>query len=259
MINIILYKLREQTKGVIYYFIGLFAYVWILVAMYPTMDKFDLSMYPEEMLKFFGADFLALSNFEGFVSMEFLSIFFILIIAFYIGSAAGSTIAGAINEKTMDFQLSQPISRTKIIVSESIVTLFYSFLLVNLTTVSLLLLCRVYNLTIHEHELMIFGLVATLFVWAIYGIGIFISALMKNKTSVAGLTVSIILAFYIVTALANLFDKLKPYEKFSLFYTYNPQKILLTGAIDGHQMLALALVLVIGLSASIIIFNKKDV
>lgn len=264
MINIIFRKFKDQRKSIIYYFAGLFAYVWLMVGMFPSMKKFDMvslyDQFPKEFLKFFGGeDMQSLGTIEGFLSIEFLSLFFILIISFYVASSAGSSIAGAIEKKTMDFQLSQPIGRTKLILSESIVTLANTFLLVLLTVLSIYLLCQAYNIDINTKGLIAFAAIATIFLWSIYGIAIFISSILKNKITVTASTVAIVMAFYILTAMTNIIDKLKNFDKFSLFYTYNPQKLLQSGEINIHHLEALFSIFIIGLILSLSIFQKKDI
>ena len=264
MINIISRKFKDQLLSLLYYFGGLFAYAWMIMAIFPTMKTADLAtvydQFPEEFLKFFGANGIEnMGTIEGFMSLEFLSLFFILIITFYIGSSAGSTIAGAIEKRTMDFQLSQPISRTKIAVSETLVGLFNTFLLVALTVLSIYLLGKVYNVSLNNQGLITFGFVATIFLWAFYGVAILLSSLLKNKLTVAALTVGILMGLYVLNAMTKIVEKLAKYEKFTLFNMYDPQKLLTNEAINWYHILVLALILIIGIVCSLIIFNKKDI
>lgn len=264
MINIITQKIKEQHRSVAYYFLGLFVYAWMIVGLFPTIQNSGLSeiysKYPEDLMKFFGAsDMMAMSKIEGFISFEFLSLFFVLIIAFYLGSAAGSTIAGAIERKTMDFQLSQPISRTKLVLSETIVGLFNAFLLTALTALSIFLLAKAYYVSISGQGLLAFCAVATFFLWAFYGIALFLSAILKSKITVASGTVAIVMLLYVFTSMTKLVEKLENFDKYSLFYLYDPQKILESGNIDWNHIIMLALILVVGVFSSIAIFNKKDI
>ncbi|MFA4996072.1 MAG: ABC transporter permease subunit [Patescibacteria group bacterium] len=263
MFNIIIQKIKEQFKSIIYYFTGLFAYAWMIVGLYPTIQQVDLekmyAAYPKELLKFFGAsDMISLAKFEGFISMEFLSLFFIIIIAFYVASSAGSTIAGAIEKKTIEFQLSQPISRTKLVLSEAVVSLFYTALLVKATSLSIFILCKLYNVDISFKGLIAFSIMAIIFLWSIYGIAILISSLVKSKITVASATLSIVIGLYVFTAMTKLVDKLKDYDKFSLFYTYDPQKLLETGNLNLLHIEILLGILLAGLISSIFIFKNKD-
>ncbi|MEI6499145.1 MAG: ABC transporter permease subunit, partial [bacterium] len=246
----------------LYYTIGLISYTVMIVALFPSISsvKIDyLQQLPENLIKFFGSDSASIMTFNGFISLEFLSLFFVLIIAFFIGSSAGATIAGSKERKTLDFQLSQPISRPTLIISETIVGLIYTMFFVIMTSASIYLSGKIFGVSINDNGLIAFTLVATLFLWAIYGIAIFLSSIMANKIAVAGATVSIVMAFYIFTALTSIITKFNNFDKLSIFYTYNPQKLLENGHIHIHQIEALIVIFIIGIVASIVFFNKKDV
>lgn len=261
MINIITQKFREQSKGILYYLAGLILYSWMIIGLYPyieTMKSATLEQMPENLIKFFGGDALAMTRFEGFISIEFLSLFFVLIVCFYVGSSAGSTIAGSLEKKTLDFQLSQPITRTKLVLSESIVTLFSTALLVLATSLSIFVLCKIYNIEVKENGLWAFSAVATAFLWSVYGIAILISSILRSKITVAAATILIVMGFYVFTAMTKIVDKLSNYDKLSLFYTYNPQKLLESGQVNIDQIIILFTICLAGLLGSLVVFNNKD-
>lgn len=264
MFTIIKRKFMDQLLSLTYYFGGLLAYSWMMIALFPTMKSADLTniyaQFPKEFLKFFGSNGIeSMGTIEGFLSLEFLSLFFILIIAFYVGSSAGSTIAGSIEKKTMDFQLSQPISRTKLIIAETLVGLFNTFLLVAATTLSIFLLAKSYHVSMNNHGLLTFLFVATVLLWSFYGIAMLLSSLLKNKITVASLTVSILMGFYIFNAMTKIVEKLAKYEKYSLFNMYDPQKLLINTPINWNHVAILATILIVGAISSIIIFNRRDI
>lgn len=262
MIHIISRKFKDQMMGLIYYFIGLFLYAWMIIALFPmvkTIKGAYVESMPEQFLKFFGGSGPAsMGTIEGFLSLEFLSLFFVLIIAFYIGSAAGSTMAGAIEKRTIDFQLSQPISRSRFVLAETIVGLLGTAALVILTGLSIYVLTKAYHTDISSKGLASFILVAIIFLWTFYGVGSFLSSIMKNKITVAAATVSIVMALYVFNAMTRIVDKLAGYEKYTLFNMYNPEAILKNGEINGYHLTVLLAILVLGVGLSLLIFNKKD-
>lgn len=265
MLNIIKRKFKDQRKSVLYYLIGLTVYSWIMIGLYPSMKNINFEAYfeqmPKEFLQFFGAtDMSAYSTIEGFLSMEYLSSFFILIISFFVAASAGSTIAGAIEKRTLDFNLSQPITRTKLLLSEALVSLFSTAFITFGSVYGIWLLCQVYNVAISGKGIFFFALTATVLMWAIYGVAILISSLMKNKMTVAAATLAFVLGSFIFYSLTGVFEKLKNYDKLSIFYLYpNPQELLKNGQVAWDKIAILVLILIIGLVSSIVIFNKKDI
>lgn len=263
MKNIIFQKIKEQYLSVIYYAIGLLAYTWLMIGMFPSMKSFDIDSYikqmPEEMIKFFGGDLgMQYSKIEGFLSIEYLSIFFVLIILFYIGSSIGSAIAGNLENRTLDFDLSQPISRSRYLLSHIIVTILYTTLLVGFNVFAIYVLCRGYGVIINNAGLLSFTLVASMFFLAMIGIATFLTSISKTRVTVILVTVFFSLGSYLFLSLSNIFDKLKNYKAVSIYNLYEPQKVLETGEINWSHLAILALIFLIGTVLSLLIFNKKD-
>lgn len=262
MKNIISRKFKDQLMGLFYYFIGLLLYAWMIMALFPsikTVKSGYIESMPEQLLKFFGSSgALSMTKIEGFISMEFLSLFFVLIIAFYIGSIAGSTMAGAIEKKTIDFQLSQPISRTKFVLAETVVGLIGTVILVVLTSFSIFLFSKAYHTAISARGLFAFTFTAIVFLWSFYGVGLLLSSIMKNKITVAAMTVTILMALYVFNAMTRIVEKLADYEKFTLFNMYNPEQLLEKGEINWPHLAILLVIFIIGAGSSVLIFNKKD-
>lgn len=264
MINIIFQRLKGQYKSVLIYTGALIAYALLMVGIFPTIQKMDLTAlmasYPKDVAKFFSTSGMTSYNtIEGYMSMEYLSMFFIIIIVFYIGSAAGSAIAGTIEKRTMDFNLSQPVSRTKLVLAEAIVAIKYSALIVFLVSLSMFIFGKIFNTPFHVKGLVAFTVIAVLFLWALYGIAIFFSSLLRTKLSVVLLIFGFVMASFVFSSLTRIVDKIQHLDKLSIFYLYNPEQLLKTGTINWNQAGILFLIFVVGLSAAIVIFNKKDI
>ncbi len=263
MWNIIVQKFKEQKNSVLVYAGVLIGYILLMVSIFPSIKKMDIEelmkQMPEQFSKFFGEDGMAAySTIEGYISVEFLSFFFILILAFYVGSTAGSAIAGQIEKRTIDFNLSQPISRTSALLSETLVALVYSTLIVLSCSIAMLLFGEIFSNPFKVNGLMAFFLIASLFIWAIYGIAIFLSSILRSKMAAMLLTFGITLFMYIFLSLTRMVDEIKELDKISIFYLYDPQKLLSTGEINWLYAFILFTIFACGLIGSLIIFNRKD-
>lgn len=264
MWNIIKQKIKEQFMGVVYYALGLLAYTWLMIGMFPSMQSFNIDelmkQMPDEMLKFFGgAEGMQYSKIEGFLSIEYLSIFFVLIITFYLAATVGGAIAGNIEKKLIDFDLSQPISRTIYALSQFLVAMFYTMMLVLFNMIAIFILCKAYNIPINNEGLLALFTQATLLFWALIGISAFLSSILKTKISVVLITVAYALGSYVFFSLTNIFDKLKDFKFISIYNFYDPKKILESGDLKLEQLIYLFLIFAIGTILSITIFNKKDI
>jgi ABC-2 type transport system permease protein len=263
MINIIKYNLRKQFKSIAIYLVALVGFALMYISLFPSMKKIDIeammAQMPKEFLGFLGEGGAAsYGKIEGYLSGEFFSFFFILLVGFYVSSVAGSAIAGKIEKRVMDFDLSQPISRSKRLISETLVAMFYSFIIVGVVCLSTKLLCLAFDISISSKGLLFMTIIGTLFAWALYGIAIFISSITRSKIAVSGITVFITLASYIFYALSLAVEKIKDYGKYSLYNYYDPQKILSKSEISPEQCLVFLAIFAVGTAMAMIIFNKKD-
>jgi ABC-2 type transport system permease protein len=265
MLNVIKRKLKEQSKSAMYYAIGLFVYAWMITAIFPLFSEgLDLDSYveifPEEMMVLLGVEeATSMNQIEGFLSLEYLAVFFVLILVFFVSSSAGSTIAGAIEKKTIDFQLSQPISRTRLLLSEAFVTVLYTIGLVIFNSVAMIMLSRLHDVDLSIKGVLVFTVLASGLMISIYGISIFLSSFLKSKTIVITTTIFLVMAMHIFQSLTTFVDKLKDFQNVTLFSMYKPETILKTAQLDLIHMLMFLLVFVVGLVSSIIIFQRKDI
>lgn len=264
MLNIIRRKLQEQFRGVSIYSIFLILFGWMYVALFPSMQKIDIeammAQMPKEFLGFLGdGGASAYNTIEGFMSGEYYSFFFVLLLAFYVANTAGSAIAGNIEKRTIDFNLSQPISRTKMLLAETFVVMFYSAAIVSVVNLMIKLLSEVHKVSISSKGLLMFCLVAIVFAWAIYGVAIFLSSILKSKIAVVGITIFFTLGSYLFYSLSLAVDKIKDLGTYSIYNFYSPQKLLSKGEIDPTDIIVLGSIFLIGLLLSLFIFNKKDV
>ncbi|MEI8143022.1 MAG: ABC transporter permease subunit [Candidatus Berkelbacteria bacterium] len=264
MKNIVLFQIKKQYKSVLVYLAALVGFAWMYISLFPSMQKIDIeammSQLPKEFLGFLGeGGGSAYNTIEGFLSVEFFSFFFVLLIGFYVSSVAGAAIAGGIERRTMDFELSQPVSRTKKLLSETFVAIIFSILIVTAANLMIKLLCVIYNIDISSKGLFYFSILASLFSMAIYGIAIFLSSIVRSKMSVVGITLFFTLGSYVFYSLSLAVEKIKDFGKFTLYYLYDPQKTLSRAELNLDHCLILLFIFILGTITALIIFNKKDV
>lgn len=119
-------------------------------------------------------------------------------------------------------------------------------------------LCNIYDVDMKRSGLVAFSIIATAFIWAFYGISIFLSSLFRSKLSVVLSTVVLVIGFFVFSSLSNVVEKLRDFDHFSLFYLYTPQKILQSGEYSLNHLVILIAIALAGILSSIYLFNKKD-
>jgi len=139
----------ERRWTILTYSLIVVLYGTMLISMYPSIQKsnFDLerlmSSYPKAFMEAFGVNLKSFNIIEGFLSVEYFSAIWPLIIGILIFSLGASFVAQEREKGTCDFSFSLPISRKKILLSKFLaaflivsfivaVTLFSTFLLVKI-------------------------------------------------------------------------------------------------------------------------------
>lgn len=236
----------------------------MIISLFPSVKSFDMQGFinqaPDYLKGFYTSGGIKdIASIEGFLSGEILSFFLIFIVAFFVAGSASSTIAGAIEKKTMDFQLSQPISRTKYFISDFITTLGFTAIISGITLFAIKPICAAYNIPINGAGIAKLWLMAYIMILSIYGISLLFSSIFRSKAAVVSLTVGLTFAFYMLTTLAAAVDKLKDFKPYSLYYYYKPYELMTGSAIEFKDVTVLLLVFLIGSSLGSFIFNKKDI
>lgn len=264
MLNQILFRIKSQYRGAVYYTIGILFYLWLIISVFPSIKSFDFNAFINQMPDYFKGFYNSgglkdISSIEGFLSGEILSFFLIFITAFFVAGSAASSIAGTIEKKTLDFSLSQPVSRTKYFIADFLVTEMFTVIITGIALLSIKPLCSAYNISISMVGLTKLWFMAILMLSAIYGISLLASSILRSKSTVISLSLGITFAFYMITTLASAIDKIKALKPYSLYYYYKPYDLMTGSPILFKDVMALLLVFAVGSYLALVIYNKKDI
>ncbi len=122
--NVYLKTLRDMRRPLFWWVAGLFLFTLYFVTLYPSIEEAsaDMQSYidslPDSFKAMFGGNALDLSTFEGFLTMELLSMFYpIMILAFAVSYGAG--LIGSEEESgTLEILLATPLPRWRVMLSK---------------------------------------------------------------------------------------------------------------------------------------------
>ncbi|GGE68203.1 ABC transporter permease [Priestia taiwanensis] len=224
-----LYKtmMKKNRGGIIGYSVGTSLFLLMIVQIYPMVLENEEAMnqmlkaYPEALLSAFGMNENTLSALEGFLSVQYFSLMFLIIVAIFTILMTTKLIARLVDTGSMAYLLSVPTSRVKIIT-----TMIFVFLTgLACILVSNFLVGYFGAFTLEKGDLDInryFQLNAGGFLlfYAIGGYSILFSAICNDEKRALALSGGITLFFYMANFLGNLnesFDVLKSFSLFTLF------------------------------------------
>jgi ABC-2 type transport system permease protein len=224
-----LYKtmLRKNRGSIIGYSIGTSLFLFMIVQVYPMVLENEEAMnemlkaYPEALLTAFGMNENTLSALEGFLSVQYFSLMFLIIVSIFTILMTTKLISRLVDTGSMAYLLSVPISRVKIIT-----TMIFVFLTgLACILVSNFLVGYLGAFTLEKGELDIaryFQLNAGGFFlfYAIGGYSILFSAICNDEKRALALSGGLTMLFYMTNLLGNLnesFEVLKSVSLFTLF------------------------------------------
>lgn len=258
-------EIYQRRWSILSYSIGAFLFLVLYVAIYPSFQsesaKFDelIRSYPKALLEAFNIDQLRMTTVEGYVSAEHFSFVWPLMAMFFGVATAGAAIAGEVDKGTMSFMLSLPIGRIRMFLAKyfsAIVSIvFFAFV----SIMTFVPLARAYNLTISASNVFKTTILSAVFMWAIYCIGLFVSSIANEKSTVYFSVGGLLLAMYVLKILSGLINSLDKFKYMTLFYYYSPDKALVSGQLSVSAFLVLIGVGLVTTLSGMYFFSKRDV
>jgi ABC-2 type transport system permease protein len=261
--NIFLHELKAYSKNTIIWACALAAVALMFFSMYPAFSK-DVAQLkqmlngmPPAVTKAFNLSASSFLSLLGFYAYMFLYI--LLCGAIQAMNLGLSVISKEERERTADFLLSKPVTRSRVITSKLLAVLT----LLLLTDAFYLVAVRVISMavTADTYSIKPFLLItlSLLFVQLIFAaLGVLLAVAVRRIKSVSSVSLGIVFVFFFINMFGSVIgDKavryLTPFKYFDSAYiirhaSYETTFVILTAAI-----------IVLALAASYLIYNKKDI
>ncbi|WP_024368101.1 ABC transporter permease subunit [Arthrobacter sp. TB 26] len=255
--------LRDQARGLLGWSISLALLVAMYVAIWPTVrDEPSMSDFldqmPEAFRSLFASSGADMSTPTGYVQVELLSFMApIAVLMYAIGAGAGAV--GAEEDRhTLDLLLSNPVSRSRVILDKFLAMSAGTFLLAAVMGLALVAEGRLVDL-----DLAVSTVAATMLHLALLGVvfGSLALALSAStgRTGISrGVPAVVAVVAYVVNGLAPLVEWLERIQKLSPFYQYIGHDPLRQGLDGGSLAISTTTALVL-LALAVLGFRRRDV
>lgn len=177
-----------------------------------------------------GGDLVKLDRAEHMQTIGFVDPGVLILFCIWALGRATSALVGEIDRGTMELLLAQPISRSKIILTH---------LAVDLLTVPMLGLAMLGGVAAGVQLVGLKGVILTPYLGAIAnvvalilaltGMMLAISAAGRSRARVLSAGIAIVLIMFLLSFFGQLWEPLRPFRPLSLFFYYQPQRIIIEG------------------------------
>jgi len=263
---IIAKTLKNNRIGLSIYIAICVVFVWMYAAFYPSIFKEGEKLreafkaYPQDMLKAFGIEIdTFISSFEGFISGEYFSMLWPIILIVFIIAYSASAIAGEIEQGTIELLLAQPISRLRIFFSKYLSGLILITAFIVISNSANILFASLYNIDYRWQHFVTVSIIGFFFAFAIFGICFMLSATSSSKGRPAALTGGLLIIMYALKIFSTFQQSLDKLKYASFFHYYDQGAALLKNHIDPLNVAVFFAVGIICTVIGAIAFVKRDI
>lgn len=236
----------------------------LTMAMFPFMkDKGEsmqgmMKMMPKSMLKAFGIDPQMWSSILGLYNAYF-GFYLVLLMGIFSGTNGANAFSKEQREKTAEFLITKPITRSQIFLTKMLIVLTLLILIIGIQTFAAYLGIILFGdgvnwltfFTMHFH-----GFILLVFFTSV---GVLLSMLLKAKLNFMGAIVGLVFGSYFIDTISKAVEQVKwlgylspnHYLNFNIFI---PNYGLNWASITFFLVLSFALII-----TSFLIFQKKDI
>lgn len=261
--NIFIHELKTYRKSTIIWSLSLIAIMIIFMSMYSTFAEDAkgfmkiVENYPEAIRNAMGFNQENFFTILGFYSFP-LS-FITLCAAIQAMNLSTSIINKEVREKTADFLLTKPVTRTKILTAK----LLAAFVSIVVTNIFYFAAASFVALQVQtdDFSLKIFLLLSLtiFFIQLIFlSLGIIISVIVQKIKSVLTVSLATVFAFYFVGMFSDTTgDEVKRY--FSPFKYFDTAYIIKHSSYETTFLIAGAVIIILAIATSYVVYSKKDI
>jgi len=258
--NIFLRELKANRKALIIWSVCMFFLVASGMAKYTayTSDGQSNEIFnkmPHSLKALLGMGSFDVTTMTGYFAMLFLYIE--LTVAIHAVLLGSGIIAKEERDKTTEFLITKPISRTTIITSKLLTALVNILILNIVTLVSSIIMVSAYNKGDDiSGEITMFMLSMFIVQLIFLSLGAALAAFIRNSKASGSLSAGILLASFVISKITDLTDSLNYLNLLSPF-KYFDYKNIVEGNGLNFGIVALSLVLVAAFCASTYFFYRK--
>ncbi|MGM9988690.1 MAG: ABC transporter permease subunit [Bacillaceae bacterium] len=259
--NVYRHELKMVGKTTILWTVSLAAITSMFMLLYPAFSQESeeflklLEGFPEGILKGLGIS----ENF--FTIIGFYSYIFIYVAlcgAIQAMNLGLSLVSKETNDKTADFLLTKPITRTSILTSKlmaALTAILFTNVIYVAVSFGIASLVKTDAFSV-EHFLLI-SLSLFFLQCIMLSFGLVLSILTRIK-SIIGVSLGIVFAFFALSMFGSILGK-EVFSWFTPFKYFEAQTIVKNGAYEGKFIILSIVIVVVSLVTSYIVYNKKDI
>ena len=261
--NMYVHELRSLRKSTVIWTLAMIAVAGLYFGIYPSVAKDAsgfaklLGAYPAPVRAALGVSIANIASIVGYYAMIYTLVALCAAVQAMIMGV--SILSKEARERTADFLLVKPVSRAAIVSAKLLASLtmlaatdvFYYF--------AALILANIVKTTEYSGKVFLLINLTLLFLQLIFlVIGLTVSVFFSKLKAVLPISLGVVFGLYILGALITL-GKSSADRYVSPFRYFDTQYITLHTGYETPYLVAAAVIFVVGIAVSYIVYGKKDI
>jgi ABC-2 type transport system permease protein len=260
--NIFFRELKANLKSLLIWSVIIALLIMMAVTKFSAFAGdpemlYMLDSMPPALLDALSMRAFNLTTLSGFYGIMF--IYFSLMGAIASAMWGSDIISKEERDKTVEFSLVLPVSRSRVVTAKALAALVNSILFVLITWGISLVAVRSYNPDQGFFDFLALEMQAMFLIELIFlAIGLLLGCAMQQYKRSGSAAVGIILATYFMSVLAVMNENLDFLKYFTPFKYFDAGELFRTGQMDGLYLLLSAVIIVASVAAGYWVYNKRD-
>lgn len=260
--NIFLRELRANLKSLIIWSVIVILLVIIGMAKFSAYaDNPDmlavLDAMPQGLLDALNMRAFNLTTLSGFYGVMF--VYFSLMGAIAAAMWGSDIIAREERNKTIEFALSLPVTRSRMVTAKALAALVNSIAFVLITWLVSIVASQSYRPDSDFYRFLALLMGAMFMIELIFlAVGLLVGCAMKRPKRSGSIAIAIILITYFFSLISSMNDKLDFLKYFSPFKYFDAGELYRQGGFDAVYLALSALIIVVSLAGAYYAYNRRD-
>lgn len=194
---------------------------------------------------------------EGFFNIQPFSVLAPLLFIGYAVFLGASALAGEEENGTLDLLLAQPISRRRVFLEKYLAGCVLLLIPAAIFLASMWGACLVFSISIHALRILEAFFSCFLLAMVFFSLTILLGALTGRRRTSSVTSAVIAVSSFLIFTYAGTVESLKPVQKYSPFYLYNGNTVILNGLKWSHAVDMFLLILLFSVAA-LLLFQHRD-
>lgn len=255
---------KQQRNILLKFSTGIVAYEGLLTWVYPLISKNGavsdiVDSIPPTVKTVFGvAPEAKTDTFEAFISAQFLSRIWSVLLALYGINTANSLLSKLIDDGSLVFPLSTPVSRSEIITTQNTVLLSANSVLIGSTLLGIFVGSSQSGIPINHSRYLSLGLLSLAFFSFISSYSFLFAAWSDSQEKASAYAYALTFAFYALDIIGGLSEESGWAGGYTIFKFFQPQEILEGSVNPFPAVIGLSAGSISLIAAAIKVFKARD-